>query len=321
MKKAWLLLGALALSVGLTLASSDRASAVNNIFLQEDSVYRARSTPPFNGATHVWAYGPYDTIWTDDGTFHAEAAEAVRSWQLAVPQLSFVYSPTSYYLYFRKDTCFPTEALGCFNSLTFVADAARAASYTWTAQIRIPEPERWTSLGREDILRHEIGHWIGLHEQYIESTGACSGIFSVMNAMTLPNGHNCMGVNAPTSWDVNSATRFWRKDNLESPSLSLAGNLLTLNWTDAMWAEVWHHYTLWYFSWSTNQWVRATWSSSYNEGIGFHKETIARTMARSWDIAFFGWPRGTYYAAAVSGWGWAFETWSPQVDSPLLYVP
>lgn len=302
MKIARLLLGVLALSIGITIAKTDLASAVDLTFIQQNPAWRAIPTPPlppFNGAFHGWVYGPNDTIWTDDGTFHDEAVQAVQSWQTAVPQLSFVHSPTSFYLNFRKDACFPTTVVGCFTMWTFVNDAPRGASYTWTAQIRIPEPERWTPLGRADILRHEIGHWIGLEEQYIEPA-TCSSVISVMNAPSLPNGESCVGVHAPTSWDIDKATLFW---------------------TDAMWAEAWHAYGLYFWSSSLGVFVLVDSTESYSSGIGFHKESIPRITAQVWDVTARGWPRGTWYAAIVKGWSWAFETWSPPVNSSLLFVP
>jgi hypothetical protein len=318
----------LALAGLFLLSGADSAWAVHYLYIQHHSAQRDRGTTfKFNAVSQYWAFGPYDTTWSSDGALTPEVQQAILSWQSAVPQLTFVQG-APWNLYFTTGFC-GVDSAGCVEGFRLYVDNFRQAEYWISSEIWLQSPQEppFTSLGKADIFRHEIGHWIGLHEQYNDNPDAppgplCSSAISVMNSSIPPSGENCRGVHAPTSWDIDKATRFWKGDNLESPALiwqDLSG-LLNLFWTDAMWTEVWHSYGLWYYSWALNQWIPVDSTSSYSSGIGFHKESIPRTMAKVWQLTANGWPRGTYYYAGVSGWSWAFETWSPAVYT-ILYVP
>jgi hypothetical protein len=316
---ARLFTGMLALAGLFLLSGADSAWAVDYIFAQQNPVERARTTIyPWNAVSQYWAFGPYDTTWSNDGTFTPELQQAIQSWQSAVPQLTFVQG-APYNLYFLAGPC--PEGAACIGLRMGYVDDARQAVYWVSSEIRVVSPQVWTATGRADLLRHEIGHWVGLDEQYIERPNpACSSVPSVMNAAKAPNAENCLGIHAPTSWDIDKATRFWKGDNLESPALGFAGSSLSLVWTDAMWTKVWHGYVLDYWDSLLGAFVPLDSTSSYSSGIGFHKESIARPMSQTWDLTARGWPRGAWYRASVQGWSWAFETWSPAVYT-ILYVP
>lgn len=330
MKRVRVLFIALALTMAAVVIWIGSAAATNYLFNQQDPDMRAWATPPANHVVVWWAYGPYEVRWADNGTFTADVVQAIQSWQSAVPQFTFTYSPSpgSSSLYFTVGFC-GQNATGCIVNRTFLPDAQRGASYLYTAQIWLSAPGAQTPLGRQDALRHEIGHWVGLHEQYNGhgpgETPSCSGQQSVMNMVTYPSGESCVGVHAPTAWDIEQAVRYWQGDALQDAVLFGVGGgpapLLRLEWKDAMWAEVWHERFLWYWSPSTYSWALCDDSASYSQGIGFHRTTIDRTMRVDWDYQALGCPVNTTYIAGAQAWSWRFPGWTGLVWSGQVYVP
>lgn len=326
MKRVRVLFVASALAMVAVVIWIGSAAATHYFFNQQDPDMRAWATPPANHVVVWWAYGPYDVAWADFGTYTADVIQAIQSWQSAVPQLTLTYTQDSLNskLHFTFGFCSP-NALGCLTNRIFQVDAQRDASYLYSAQIWLQEPGSRTSLGRQDILRHEIGHWIGLHEQYIEGPPAqCGSTFSVMNKSN-SSGESCVGVHAPTAWDIQQAATFWGGAGLESATLIGVGGgpapLLRFEWKDAMWADVWHERFLWYWDPNAYNWILCDDSASYAQGIGFHRTTIDRTMRVDFDYQALGCPGDRTYIAGAQAWSWRFPGWTGLVWSGTVYVP
>lgn len=205
MRRARLLLHASVLAIGLLVIAVGTALAVHYTLLQQDPALRAEATPPANYVVTWWSYGPWDTPWAYDAAFTPDEVQAVQqavqSWQGAVPQLTFSYSPTpgTYALFFKPGFC-GVFADACITRDGRLVNADRGASYWNNADIILARRD-WTPLGKADTFRHELGHWIGLHEEYVESPVQCSGIQSVMNTGFQTTGENCLGFHAPTAWE------------------------------------------------------------------------------------------------------------------------
>ena len=226
-----------------------------------------------------------------------------------------------YNLYFAKATC-GLWVDACFTWVGTQADSTRQANYLLTAEIRLTLAQyRLTNLGIEDMLRHEIGHWIGLDDQYKEnSTRPCSNVVSVMNDSYRTTGLNCKDAHAPTAWDIDAVTTYWKYGAVERATLEESSTrLLEVEWVDAMWAESEHRLYLWYWDSSDESWVMAE-NTRYTYGTGFHKDSIARDMGYSWHISGSGRPTDKWYIVGVRAWSAAWQTWSPIRFSNLVYV-
>ena len=238
-----------------------------------------------------------------------------------MPELSFSEVSSGYHLYFMQGFCDPwTDA--CLYRIRTTANATHRANYTFSAQVRLTMAQsRLTNTGMEDQLRHEIGPWIGLDEQYNEDGNpACSSRISVMNGSYVSTGLNCKGVHAPTAWDINAVTAFWKGAKLTTVALTEpTSRRLTLTWDDTLWSEGLQRLSLFYWDTNTRSWVLVDTVNHY-DGIGFHRDSIHRVMTHSWTIGGTDLPLNKYYIAAVKGWSWPWEEWTPSKYSRYVYV-
>ncbi len=301
----------LAVLLGVVFVVPGDASASHYTYMQENPEDRQTWSGdyPFNATYIDWSQGSFDALWTDDGSFTQRVRNAIQSWESAVPQLSFASAGTRpYNLYFKKGSC-GMWVDACMISLTTLADHSREANYLLTAEIRLTLAQsRLTDLGIEDQLRHEIGHWIVLDDQYNESgSPACSDVVSVMNDSYASTGLNCKSVHAPTPWDIDAVTTYWKGGSLEDPVLKEGQSRhLELEWVDAMWSEDHHRVYLWYWNPNTSRWFLAQ-NVRFVDGIGFHRDSISRDMEYSWIIGGDDLPTDRWYAVGVRAWNWPEE--------------
>ena len=300
--------------------------AVHYTFWQEDPDDRAYygTTYPYNAVTIAWSWYPGDTNWDDDGSMPTEVVRAIASWENAVPELGWVNTGLGEAapLYFKEVGWCGLLADACTAEIVVNSDDPRQADYLWEASIIVHDVSTFTPEGKEDILRHEIGHWIGLDEQYIKGPPVtCSAVESVMNTVSSVWGTNCLDIHAPTSWDVDKARQFWGGDGLESAVLSEPTfRNLQLTWSDAMWSEAWEGWNLAWWDRNNAQWVEVASSTAFDAGIGFHQDSIPRTMSESWDIQANGWPVDVYYTALVRAFRWPYNSWNTGARADPFYV-
>ena len=164
----WKLLVVPLVLIAAAVVTPDTSWASHYTYWQENPEERSRwdGTYSFNAVAEIWSYGPYDTKWGHDGVFPARARAAIQTWENAVPELNFVQAGTGHHLYFMKGFC---DALtdACLTRIRTDPNHAHQANYMLSGQIRLTMAQPYlTDLGMEDQLRHEIGHWIGLDEQY-----------------------------------------------------------------------------------------------------------------------------------------------------------
>ena len=275
---------------------------------------------PFNAVFSGWSWTTYPADWADDGSFTRNIRRAIATWETAVPQLDFVENQREYYLLFEKGYC-GRFSDACMRVEERDISHRRRAAYLLWADIRLSLAQpRLRDIGKEDQLRHEIGHWIGLDEVYCERCiDTCTRhVDSVMNATYTSNGQNCTGVHAPTQRDINAVTAYWNGDRPESVVLTeRPNNILKLTWTDALWSESTHWVMLYYWDTTTSTYVLAE-QDGYTPDTGFHKDSIPRTIQKQWNVRARGWPTDTSYFAGVKGWSWPWRsfgatTWSNTV--------
>lgn len=294
-------------------------------YMQENPNDRTRYSHVYewNGTFVNWANGDHDTLWKDDGAYTEHIRIAIQSWEDAVPELTFKAAGTkAHNLRFKRGYCdLFTDA--CMRPLKVFSDATRDADYMLTAEVvlTLAQPNL-TALGIQDQLRHEIGHWIGLDEQYYEDgIRPCSDVLSVMNASFSSNGQNCKGVHAPTEWDINAVTAYWKGTGLASAALEeTTTRQLELEWADTMWAEAGQVVKLWYYEFERGIWIETDYIVHYDD-IGFHRDSVARTMEREWTVdGSSDMPVDAWYMAGVTAYSWPYEEWKPWEYSVSVYV-
>jgi hypothetical protein len=320
-------LGAIVLALSATIlaiAIPVSVFAIHKVYLQEDPLVQAHGQGyPYNAVNIPWAWGSGATGWDYTGDL-AEATTAVQDWQTAVPQLTFTrtFQGSASDLFIKPGTCEGAPgAPACFIDSMRLANNPRQADYLQKGVIEVVLTGiSWTPTGKRAVLQHEIGHWIGIHERYLEPN-TCSDNLSVMNAV-FPSSGNCQpSVTVPTAWDKATAEGYWIGGNVQDATLAQTSYLLLdLNWKDAMWAEAWHYRDLWSWNWTTSRWDPRDGALS-DQKLGFHRQSLDRTMNASWYLPNYGWPTGTYYIAGVSGYNWRTQQWTLKVWTGQVYVP
>ena len=322
MKRASILTGAFVLVLAIVFMSTPSDGLARHyVYSQENPSVRndGNPIPRFNATFVGWALTPYPTDWDDDGSFTHNVRNAIRSWESAVPQLDFYEEPDGWnYLYFGSGTC-GTRGIGCIYIDRMNPELEQDANYLLWATIRLKRDRSgMTNLGKEDALRHEIGHWISLHDAYDEyNQNPCSTIYSVMNAV-YTTGENCIGAHAPTQRDINAVTTYWNGDRASSVVLSERPNdVLKLTWKDGFWAESNNTVMLYYWDSDNARFVLAE-EAHHRARIGFHKDSINRTITREWDLRTKGWPTDTWYFAGVKGHHYPWRSHGPTTWSNIV---
>jgi hypothetical protein len=318
------------------------ARADHHVFYQTDPSYRAKMpSPGFNAVAQPWwnFYGP-TFYWSDASV--PEADTAVSNWFTAWNKLTFtkVTSPTQADLTIYNLPC-PGGKRGCVFSWIGPLFNPPEAYYWWPGELRIDLSNwTWSTQGKIDALNHEVGHWIGLHEQYDDDGGGLCGAVAptVMNGGSGPFGENCQNVHLPTQDDISRAQRYWLGDNLTGPDpnfpiwpviqeTSTTSRTLRLTWKDYVWADAWHWRELYW--WSGTGWVYvANSGGAYqgnglgtNTGIGFHHDAVDRTMNYCcWDLQLMGQPIPGYYRGCMWYWTFRGEVWTGGACAGYAYV-
>jgi hypothetical protein len=309
------------------------------VFLQQDPAWRNKKPPSsyfFNGVNLWWSWNVYTTTWDAEPALLQAATDAINNgWKLAVPELRFQYGNDQYplRLFIRNATC-PIQAhIACLPDAYYLWGGGDlwpdpGAWYWYSAKLHVNLAiPGWTPQGMTDAIMHEVGHWIGLHEQYIYPQIGCNndnanGGLSVMNAADNTTG-NCRGIHFPTSqWDIPRTRQYWLGDQLQPPALNdqlhsqtltRNGLMLTATWKDSEWAEGPHAAVLYYWNQSILQWqpIDATVQTWIN--IGFHDSSSPepRTITATWNIQSLPGspPSNTWYGVLVAGHSFLSQQW------------
>jgi hypothetical protein len=328
----------LALTVTTGIVFADHFS-----YLQKDSTVRSKSpSPGFNAVAYPWflnSPAARPTKWWREAAV-TEADEGVQNWQNAWSVLNFqeVSSIADADVEFRSAQC-PGGKRACITEWLGTLVPNWEAHYWAHEIIKIDQGQTWSTQGKIDALTHEVGHWVGLHEQYNDDgDGTCTSNFlTIMNAASEPNGEACQpGVHAPQPWDIAAAQIYWGTgftSNVFLQETTPTSRMLQVTWKDNAWAESWHERDLWY--WNGAQWVWIPQASDFyagngngtNTGIGYHRDAVDRTMSFCcWTVPFRDaqgnpiTPMPGYYIAGTASWSWRTQQWSSFSFSQYIYV-
>jgi hypothetical protein len=234
-------------------------------------------------------------------------------------------------------TC-PAGLQGCALLQQYAFDNVRAADYWFLGRIHLDPaaPQGWNQDGRVYAMNHELGHWIGLDEQYLESTPPCNfAAISVMNALIstapTPGSGNCVGVTSPTDWDTKKAKLYWKGTD-DAGTFANQSNVVISNpnpfevrltWKDGSWGDSWHWRE--FFFHDGVSWVplpepgpdpNAKWQGDL---LGFHfpyEPPVAdRTMSKTINVQQAGW-----YYGRVAAYHQVCLCWTPAVSSVACFV-
>jgi hypothetical protein len=286
----------------------------------------------FNAVDAWWAAWNLTATWDAETGLKDLARNAINSWKdpitnpNAVPQLRFQEGGDQFplRLWIHDGTCPLPQFIACVpktvGEIVFAivaedppgsGNVPPGALYWYTSHIHVDlSKPGWTDLGKTDAITHEVGHWIGLHEQY--QGVACNlddanGGLSVMNLGSTTTG-NCRGVHMPSAWDKTTVTKFWTGDAVQGAVLTGSSSVLTLTWTNRMWGGGPHGGNL--YRWVCNpncswQLVIPFWQTW--EKVGFHHDAFdIGSLRMTWNQ-----PCGFWYGANVSEYSFLFSQWAP----------
>lgn len=344
--RALLVIAAAVGAIILFLAPEDTAHATHRKFRQDNRTWInltfGQTAQGLNSVNLWWAWYPNGTTkWWHDGSFQAAASDAVRNWSdstfnpYAVSELAFlqVTNRADANLEVENGYCSSRYIPGCFFVLSYTPDWDRQADYVNKGLIHLdldPTDFAWSDQAKVYGMNHELGHWIGLDEQYNEAgSGSCSSIVSAMNLLTSTTSTdgNCAHVEKPTAWDQGYAKLFWlgtdydqQQSKMTNLFLNSAGwPSLSFTWKDGAWSDIYHWAELRY--WNGVEWVQVPQSGRFHiTGIGFrypyeNPPVLDRTMQESFSLTSPNYYRA--YGTVFYGECWC---WGPWTWSNCLYV-
>ncbi|MBI4287425.1 MAG: hypothetical protein HY671_03215 [Chloroflexi bacterium] len=231
----------------------------------------------------IWWWWQVPTTWwakdpLDDADFIPNVRSAVLNWSntvTGVPQLTYIESTaeaTADIRFYSQICPFDYDAAGCFSAFDWETRTptngyGENASYIKKAAlyIRPSDPPnascpcfRWKlPEGRVGTIAHEMGHLVGLHEQYVEANGNCWDYNrSVMDAVKDDAAGlkiHCDEVQGPTPFDVQRVNAYWGEGDLAVMGFGL-GPVAYYSWKDLAWTEHAHGLGFWWLNEATNQW-------------------------------------------------------------------
>lgn len=329
-----------------TFSPSQSAQAAHTRFRQDNETWIRetfnQTTLGFNNVPLWWSWtNPPDNVtrWWADADLSTFAGQAVGDWQAAFNQLTFqnVSTPSQASLEFRNGACTSPFIPGCIIIVNWASDFARRADYWWLGKIHLdlnPVNFTWSDTGKRHGLQHEIGHWIGIDEQYNESSPTiCASTVSVMNLVSTTTGHCVPNVTAPTDWDVKRARLYWTGQNADGEIGNLLNMTLTnpssgvarVTWKDGAYGESWHWRCLAFWNGSFWQCLvepggQAEGGKWVNDLLGFHSPYTSpitdRTMEATWAPSNI----PNFYRVLGTVWYGMIQSFPPLVWSNCLQI-
>ncbi|MDA1095823.1 MAG: hypothetical protein O3B84_01000 [Chloroflexi bacterium] len=260
--------------------------------------------------------------WSADSQVQADAATVVSNWEASIPKLAFQQASPSD-INFARAECEAPAAKGCIEITHYYYETTSNANYFDTAALYVDDSE-WPTLTpteRRQVLAHELGHFYGLHERYIESPFACNGgEYTVMDAL----GCEEPPLEGPASKDVDRVNAYWGQGAMAWYQPEVVGSNIAWTWADGAWAETYQQFNaFWSYGAPNWDWVPYVQLLQHTDGIGLHNvlsqkvETPPRVMAETFGKE----PQGTYHTACGHPYFKAFGVYGTWTCSPGILVP
>lgn len=290
---------------------SSVASAHHFIWVAHDSRFQTSDFAGNETYLNWWMINGAVTVTTSDSTISTNVTSAINNWNTAIPEVRISGSGSDLSFVYSDSNCLAGSG-GCYDIIQVYNDTTRGANYVMKARITITSD----SPSRTRTAAHEIGHYIGLHEQYRDdgSTGTfCNSVSTIMN------GGGCDTLTGPTSNDVFRVDNYlghgWA-ENLSSSMLTTSVARFTFK--DRAFGEL--HYRVQLqkrstsgTSWSTVSTQQVTSNTGLVKGLSW---TADRTITADFSLGSFG--SGTY-RVAVAPYFKSYDVHGTVEYSPQVY--
>lgn len=264
---------------------SSLASAHHFIWIVHDSAKQNSSFAGSESYANWWMINGAVSTYTADSTISTNVTTAVNNWNSSVPQVRIAGSGSDLTFAYSNSGCLFGSS-GCYGVVSVYNDTVRGANFVTKGSITITN----SSTNRTNTAAHEIGHFIGLHEQYRDdgSGTACNTVSSVMDA------DGCNTLTGPSSNDKFRVDNYlgngWAEDLTASTVSSTLGRF---TFTDRAYGELHYRVQLQKRSasgtWSTVSTQEVTNNTGLVKGLSW---TTNKTVTADFYMPSFG--AGTY---------------------------
>ncbi len=247
-----------------------------------------------------WAIVPSYMGWYAAPNLRLNAITAMQRWNAWFPYLTWLEEPNQSLSDLEFLDYMPTECAnlaGCRIVTQLGADSTRDANYVVHMRIHM-NPALTGTTNDQSIggIVHELGHVVGLDDQYV--FGCNDSVISVMDAskLTSPTTYDMCDSTSPTAADIDRLRSYWERGTIWNVSMTtdlLFPTILVVHFEDVGWAE--SRQRIYYFWWNGSAWVDGGFDNVYSN-IGVHRETQVRSFAYGYDRVARGMPAGEYIA-------------------------
>jgi len=158
---------------------SSTASAHHFIWLVHDPAKQLSTWVNDESRASWWFINGVSTTYTADSSIQSEVNTAVSNWNAKIPQVRISGSGSDLIFNYSDSVC-SSSAVACHSVDAIYTSGLLGGNHTIKSKITITS----SSPNKTRSAAHEIGHYLGLHEQYVDvGTVTCNNsIESVMDA-------------------------------------------------------------------------------------------------------------------------------------------
>jgi hypothetical protein len=183
-------------------------------------------------------------------------------------------------------------------SIVWVFNELRDGYYVHEATASYNNAISWTSTGMRAVSAHEIGHVVGLDEQYHHNFTCNSSAYSVED-LALATGFYCDSI-SPTSTDVTNTDWLYDVVTVNGQQASGNGSQMLYIFRDRTFGD-WAYY-IDFDRWAGGNPVRMATDWLSRTDIGYYDRVQQGTLGRTIDPSDYGWPLPDFYRACIQSY-------------------